>query len=33
MGKKIEKKNAEKGKEKALNGRYGYDPMCGPIRP
>jgi len=27
------KKDAKKGKEKMLTGKYWYDPMCGPIRP
>jgi hypothetical protein len=28
-----EKRDARKGKEKMLTGKYWYDPMCGPIRP
>ncbi len=27
------KKDAKKGKEKMLTGKYWVDPMCGPIRP
>jgi hypothetical protein len=33
MKKKEEKKDVKRGKENALNGKYWYDPMCGPIRP
>jgi hypothetical protein len=33
MKKKVEKKDVKRGREKALNGKYWYDPMCGPVRP
>jgi hypothetical protein len=33
MKSKETKKDAKKGKEKMLTGKYWYDPMCGPIRP
>jgi len=33
MKSKETKKDAKKGKEKMLSGKYWYDPMCGPIRP
>jgi hypothetical protein len=29
----MEEGNVKRGREKALNGKYGYDPMCGSIRP
>jgi hypothetical protein len=31
--KKAPKKDIKRGKEKALDGKFWYDPMCGPIRP
>jgi hypothetical protein len=33
MKSKETKKDAKKGKEKMLSGKFWYDPMCGPIRP
>jgi hypothetical protein len=31
MRKKETKKDVKAGKEKILNSKYWYDPMCGPI--
>jgi hypothetical protein len=28
----MKKKETKKGTEKALNGKYWYDPTCGPVR-
>jgi len=33
LKKKEETKELKRGKDKMLGGKYGYDPMCGPIRP
>jgi len=33
MRKKEAKKDVKKGQEKVFNGKYWYDPMCGPTRP
>jgi hypothetical protein len=32
MKKRVTKKDVKKGQEKIFNGKYWYDPMCGPVR-